>query len=210
MKIFISYSHEDRLIVREIKECLCEYFGFDCFLAHEDLNPTELWENRIEENLRICNLFILIVSERSIASSFVNQEIGFAYGIGKIIVPIKIDKSNPDGFVQKVQAMKIYKKTEITEKIYELFIYLLAIDKFTDVRSDLIDGLISAFISCNSIKKAGILARYLSVIADRFDLSKSQLLKIKSGIENNVKIQKENYRLPQFKKILLEKYSIEF
>lgn len=51
IRIFLSYSSEDKIIAGKIKEIL-EGYGFVVFLAHEDLEPMVAFQDEIVNNLR--------------------------------------------------------------------------------------------------------------------------------------------------------------
>ncbi len=80
MNIFISYSHKDRVLVGEIKTYFTFSFGFNVILAHEDIEPTQAWEDEILSNLRSCNVFIPIITEHYYNSVWTDQETGFVLG----------------------------------------------------------------------------------------------------------------------------------
>lgn len=101
---FLSYSHEDRFIAGDIKKQLKAY-GFDTFLAHEDIEPTIPWEKEIHEKLKKCDIFIPLVSSNFKNSNWTDQETGIAYGYDKFIIPVSVDKA-PYGFINKIQALK--------------------------------------------------------------------------------------------------------
>jgi len=62
MIAFISYSHVDREYARQAKQVL-EEVGVTAFLAHEDLEVSEEWKERILEELKICDLFVPLLSK---------------------------------------------------------------------------------------------------------------------------------------------------
>lgn len=104
IRIFISYSTEDKIITGSIKNFL-EYYGLSVFLAHEDIRPTADWQAEIIYNLQGCDMFMPLLTENFRNSEWTDQETGMAVILGKFIIPVKID-SIPYGFVGKVQALK--------------------------------------------------------------------------------------------------------
>lgn len=107
LKVFISHHHNDAKALTNLKEEL-KHYGINCFLAHEDIHPGEHDLLRIEQELRACDFFLLIGTDESRKSPFVNQEIGFAYALKdkkRIISTFQHDCSTW-GFIERQQAVK--------------------------------------------------------------------------------------------------------
>jgi hypothetical protein len=99
---FISYSHNDRRLAGLIKSYL-DYYGFDTFLAHEDLEPSVEWQETILLKLRECLVFLPLLTDSFTRSDWTDQETGIAVAMSKIIVPLKLTV-NPYGFINRYQA----------------------------------------------------------------------------------------------------------
>src|SRR5689334_13651853 len=102
---FLSYSHHDRLIARCIKDALGVY-GIMTFLAHEDIRPSQEWQDEISRALHACEVFFLLLTESFKHSDWTDQETGIAVALNKIIVPLKVSL-NPYGFVARYQAQHL-------------------------------------------------------------------------------------------------------
>jgi hypothetical protein len=106
---FISYSHEDGEYAGQAKRVLAEV-GINAFLAHEDLNVSEQWRERILEELRRCDLFVGFFSAHFLSSSWGLQEVGFIVARPEVlVVPLSIDGTIPCGFVSHLQSRRIPK-----------------------------------------------------------------------------------------------------
>lgn len=102
-RVFISYSTKDKKAAATVKDFLSSY-GLECFLAHEDLQVSEEWKERILEELLRCNIFIPILSNNFRDSDWGPQEIGVISGRKSVaIVPISLDKTVPFGFISNIQ-----------------------------------------------------------------------------------------------------------
>jgi hypothetical protein len=104
LRAFISYAHQDALVAGNLKHHL-ELFGIDAFLAHEDIEPTAEWRETILENLKICNVFLPVLTDAASQSIWVHQESGIAVLREMVIVPLK-STQDPKGFLSKYQAYK--------------------------------------------------------------------------------------------------------
>lgn len=102
---FLSYSHKNKNIAGQIKAEL-ERYGFDVFLAHEDIKVTAEWEKEIFRQLQSCEVFLALLTKQFDGSDWTHQEIGIAYAKGCVMVPIKAD-SNPVGSLAKFQAIRL-------------------------------------------------------------------------------------------------------
>ena len=71
---FVSYSHVDRKFGQQAKDVLGEV-GIDAFLAHEDLETSEGWRDRILSELCRCDLFVPLLSK-----NFLGVKVGSAGG----------------------------------------------------------------------------------------------------------------------------------
>jgi hypothetical protein len=104
---FISYSHEDAEYAGQAKRVLAEV-SINAFLAHEDLNVSEQWRERILEELRRCDLFVALFSAHFLSSIWGLQEVGFIVARPEVMVaPLSIDGTVPCGFVSHLQSRRI-------------------------------------------------------------------------------------------------------
>jgi len=105
VKIFISHDSEERGLASAIKSSLFER-GFDTFVAHDDIIPTKTWSEELIKSLDESNIIVVLVSELSNASAWVQQEVGYSVAKGKYIIPVKIN-ADPKGFLASIQALKL-------------------------------------------------------------------------------------------------------
>lgn len=107
LRLFLSYSAEDKIIAGQIKTIL-EKFDVRVFLAHEDIQPTQEWEEEIIHNLNNCDVFLTLLTDNFLKSDWTCQEVGIAISKQKPIIPLKIN-IDPYGFIAKIQALRINK-----------------------------------------------------------------------------------------------------
>jgi len=111
LRVFISYSHENREIAGMIKEAFT-ILGIDSFLAHEDVPGGEEWENEIKGQLKKCNIFVPILTQEFKESEWTDQETGAALIKNATIIPLSLiidgkEAVMPSGFIKKIQGLKI-------------------------------------------------------------------------------------------------------
>lgn len=106
-RAFISYSHLDRLYGGQVKSVL-EEADIDGFLAHDDLEVSEEWRERILEELQRCDLFIPLLSKNFLLSKWAPQETGFIISRPEVVIaPLSIDETTPFGFLSHLQSRRI-------------------------------------------------------------------------------------------------------
>ena len=111
--VFLSYSTKDKLFAAKIKAGLTEV-GFDVFMAHEDLTPSDEWIVEIRKNLKRCDALVPILTPNFRGSDWTDQETGYGLAFDKIIIPLMFDKP-PHGFLGPVQGLRV--GTEPPEEI---------------------------------------------------------------------------------------------
>ncbi len=105
IEVFLSYDHQDKLLVGELKKEL-ERAGFTAFLAHEDIAVSAEWREEIRNHLDSCSGLIAVVTENFASSAWTNQEVGIAIGIDKPIVSLIFGASKIlPGFLESLQGI---------------------------------------------------------------------------------------------------------
>jgi TIR domain len=104
---FISYSHNDRKYGADAKAVLSD-IGIESFLAHDDLDVSEEWRERIIEELKRCDIFVPLISANFLDSKWAPQEVGFIISPPEVaIIPISLDGTVPFGFISHIHARTI-------------------------------------------------------------------------------------------------------
>ena len=107
MRAFISYAHVERGYGAQAKSVLDEV-GIEAFLAHDDLEVSDEWRERILEELRRCDLFVPLLSKNFLSSKWAPQEVGFIISRPEVVIaPLSIDGTIPFGFISHLQSRPI-------------------------------------------------------------------------------------------------------
>jgi hypothetical protein len=121
-KVFISYSVRDKEFAGKIKNIL-NYVGLESFLAHEDIDVSQEWANKILEEINSSSIFICLLSSNFLDSDYCLQETGIAASRhGVCIIPLSLDGSIPPGFLNKIQSSKIDPERPKIEDLLPAFI----------------------------------------------------------------------------------------
>jgi len=196
-KIFISYSHVDNKLSGELKEHL-EFYGFEVFLAHEDIEPSEEWRHIILQELRRCDVFLPILTKDFKVSSWTGQETGIAYERRKLIIPLKFGL-DPFGFIEKYQALNL----DINNLTYVSLQIIDILAKKGKNRDKLINCLIEGFAKSRSYAEANEKVAPLKKFQNLFDFNHVLSL-IKVSFFNS-QIHDESYSAGPFIRHLLLK-----
>src|SRR5260221_575381 len=62
--------------------------GITCYIAERDGQFGHPLAQKIEQAIRNCDCFIALLTQGGAQSAYVNQEIGYAVGLGKHVIPI--------------------------------------------------------------------------------------------------------------------------
>jgi len=89
-KIFLSYASEDRHLVKDVLDTLRKHQLVSAkdvvFLDSHDLTPGENFRRMIKEQISSASKVVIIASDHSAASEWVNYEAGMAAALDKPIV----------------------------------------------------------------------------------------------------------------------------
>jgi hypothetical protein len=87
LHVFLSYARADEEDINKIQSILYKYYNLRIFTS-EMLNAGEDWKTKLRDEIAQCDIFIVLLSPNSIESSWVLTELGAAWGLEKLIVPI--------------------------------------------------------------------------------------------------------------------------
>lgn len=191
MYTFISYSSDIKRTAGKIKAYL-DVYGFNCFLAHEDIPPQTVWPDQIIRVLKKCDLFLPLLTPEFTTSYFCQQETGFAYCRNVEILPVMISKA-PMGMIANIQAVR-FNENDFDTSCWKMVDHVA---KKTPLSDQILDALIKAFGDSGTYDVACDWAQYL---LNDFSFTQRQIKAIKRHIENNSQINEtKNARSDIFK-----------
>lgn len=90
-KVFLSYSRADRSLadqlIREFHKMPVEVWSDE-----DQLRVGENWSDVLRSRIRDSQFFVLLLTPRALESSWVQQELGAAWALGKRIVAVATDE----------------------------------------------------------------------------------------------------------------------
>lgn len=102
-RVFLSHKAEIKKEAAQLKEKLSLY-GISSFVAHEDIHPTQEWQNKIENALLSMEALAALMTDSFHDSLWTDQEVGFAFGRRVPILSVKLGK-DPYGSIGEFQAL---------------------------------------------------------------------------------------------------------
>ena len=91
--LFVSYSRKDAIYAVKLVDALRRE-GFNVWIDM-DLRQGTQWDRRIENQLKECDAYILIVTPNSHNSSWVRKELLFVQAVNKPVFPFVLEKTEP-------------------------------------------------------------------------------------------------------------------
>jgi TIR domain-containing protein len=199
IEIFLSHANKDKKIAKKLADELNKY-GLKIFVAHENIEVGAKWESILFNKIKECDLFVALISENFHNAQYTDHEVGIAYGLNKLIFPIRVDDTIPYGFMSKFQAKKISIEME-KDEITKLFFTMVS---KSDKGTEMINKLIEEFEDSKSFDRANYNA---SILSQYSEFSSEQINRIAYAFLHNdqinggftsepwcVEIIKENWR----------------
>lgn len=150
-RVFLSHKSEVKKETADLKNRL-RIFGISCFVAHEDIHPTKLWQDEIENALSSMDGFVALMTPEFHDSYWTDQEVGFALARGIPLIAVRLGK-DPYGFIGKFQGLSSTWQTA-AEEIVKILIK----------HDRMFSAYIHALQKCQCFDDANTLAKVLSAI----------------------------------------------
>jgi hypothetical protein len=175
-RLFLSHLAKYKVTVSKLKNEL-EPFGISAFVAHEAIKPSLEWQREIELALRSMHALVALITPEFHASNWTDQEIGWAFGRGVLVVPVRLE-ADPYGFAGKVQGISgnLEKPKSLAKAVFET---LLANPQ---THGEVRRGFVAALCVSESFNQSILLRDYISKIADFTDEEKDAM---KEACESN-------------------------
>lgn len=100
-RLFVTHLATEKLLAAQLQEALLSY-GISGFVAHNDIEPTLEWQTQIETALATADSLVALLHPAFHASSWTDQEIGFAMGRGLPVFAVRFGQ-DPYGFIGRFQ-----------------------------------------------------------------------------------------------------------
>lgn len=102
-RLFLSHVSQFKQRTAALRDALAKYH-ISGFVAHDTVEPGALWQREIEAALRSMDAMAAILTPEFPSSNWTDQEIGWALGAGKYVLPVRRGL-DPYGFIAEVQGI---------------------------------------------------------------------------------------------------------
>jgi hypothetical protein len=184
VRLFLSHLNGVKVEVSRLKVSLSTY-GVDCFVAHEDIEPSQAWHEEIEFALRSMDALCAVVTPGFNASKWTDQEVGFGLGRNVPVIALKCGH-DPYGLLGKHQALNIdlARSAPAAEKIMEVMF------KQESLRTKLVAGLAAACAASASYQDAKLSAKMVAKY--KADLTDAQIVELLKATKLNSQVREAN------------------
>ena len=101
--LFLSHKAKYRAEISKLAKNL-NANGINTFVAHHDVKPTLEWRGEILKALNTMTHFVAFLTDDFHKSRWTNQEVGYAFGLRKPRLFVKLSKVDPGGLANAEQA----------------------------------------------------------------------------------------------------------
>lgn len=122
LRLFLSHASTSRVHANRLKIALAHY-GVTAFVAHDDIEPTAIWQREIERALATMHAMLALATPGFRGSHWCQQELGWALGRGIPIIGLRAGE-DPPGFIAAKQALSLdaAKHAEIAKGVVKLLL----------------------------------------------------------------------------------------
>jgi hypothetical protein len=186
LHLFITHTHEHRGIAKQIKEALTSPYRVDGFVAHDDIEPTRLWEDEITSALRTCDALLALLTPGFHESKWCDQEVGWVLGRERPLVASVNMGATPHGFIGRFQAIPRFgdDPAQIAEALHRA---LLDHPSTAEAARDALVYGLEYSTSWEMSKQT------FQVLQTRRDFTGSQLERIRAAYRNNPEVSDSFY-----------------
>lgn len=152
-------------------------YGIDGFVAHDDIEPSEEWQNAIEVALGTCHALAAFLHDGFRGSAWTDQEVGYGIARRVPILPLMF-KLAPHGFMGRWQAARCHGRNpkQVAARIFEMLIT----DERTRGRAE--DAIITSVIHAANFDAGNARTERLSRITD---WTPTRLQRLRSALNNS-------------------------
>jgi integrase len=107
MKLFISYSSDDKQYVYELAKALGDEISQHIVWLDRKLFGGQKWWNAILDEIENCECFVAVLTPRSISSIFCSAELEYADKLNKPMLPLVMKPCELPPLLSEIQSTKI-------------------------------------------------------------------------------------------------------
>ena len=182
-RLFISHVTSFRQRATALRQALSR-FHISGFVAHETIEPGELWQREIEAALRSMDAMAALITPDFHDSTWTDQEVGWALGSGIYVLPVRRG-ADPYGFLGEVQGIQGLDKkvSEVAEEIFETLLRL------SQTKEALLEAIVAGFERSESYK---VSHQNITLLERARTIPESLLRRIEVAARSNEQVAKSS------------------
>jgi hypothetical protein len=194
IRLFITHRDEDKVGANALADALSMY-GISSFVAHDTIKPMKEWRREILKGLETMEMMLVYLTDKFADSIWTQQEVGYALGKGIPVISLKMQRKDPPGFIDNVQAQRgsMEDPANSAASIYRL------ISDELGAKERLNDGLVAAFVASEDYYDARY--RFDRMAANVEKLTEAQLRSIIRGYHDNPQLYEAIYLNNQYNRL---------
>ena len=118
-KVFFSHCEQDTELVQRICNILNNIY-IECYIYEFYPEYGEYVAETVKNNVQGCSTVIVLLTEDGVQSQWVNQEMGVAFALGKLVIPIVEKNVVVKGFVEARERID-YDKNDPDDVVYTIY-----------------------------------------------------------------------------------------
>ena len=119
MRLFISYSRDDRAWVYELWRALRDRAHHDAWIDQRIIPATDWWES-ILQNIETCETFVYIMTPKCVESIYCGAELAYALALNKPILPLMLKPCDVPSEVKRrrIQYFTVTEKESLGDVLF--------------------------------------------------------------------------------------------
>lgn len=128
MQVFLSYSHKDSKLAKQIAKGLVE-FGLDIWNSEAEIFPGDNWAEKVSDALKDSDAMVVLITPESLKSRTVQREIEYALGNSSYsnrLIPVlvgseeKLSEKNIPWILRRLNIIRLSKPEQTEEGINQI------------------------------------------------------------------------------------------
>jgi len=128
--IFLSHSEQDEDLIARIHNSLLK-LGLEVYVEEYESTYGEDLVDCVCDAIEKSNYFLVVLTDKSIKSQWVNQEIGYAFALEKDIIPVRVGEIQHTGMISNIKSVKA-KANDYESIITEILYHFADLEDITE------------------------------------------------------------------------------
>jgi hypothetical protein len=211
IEIFICCSNKDIAVGEELRRILTECYGFQVFLFKHSIVGSNDFHIKIHAHLKSCDIFIPLLSNNLIGSTFCNQEIGYVVSRPEVIIyPISLDGTKTYDLIDHTHG-EPYDPSDnygLLKAATKFFRIVMCHEDFTGFHTRAIEGIVQALRVSPDWRSTSAIIYMLELTKTKISLSNNQQASIIWASQHNQNVYQPAELFEKLSSFMKEEYTV--